>query len=109
MRTITEPAREIEVIRETDVLVIGGGPAGIGASVAAARMGAKVVLVERYGCLGGLATGGLVVWIPASARRVGGLRRDRRRVDAASRGRRKQSPTASAPRLGRERSPIPKS
>jgi hypothetical protein len=46
-----------------DVLVVGGGPAGFAAAVAAAREGADVVLLERYGHLGGLATGGLVFWI----------------------------------------------
>jgi hypothetical protein len=45
------------------VLVVGGGPAGCAAATAAARLGADVVLVERYGHLGGLATGGLVFWI----------------------------------------------
>lgn len=63
MRTITEPAREIPVIAEVDVLVAGGGPAGFAAAVAAARLGARVMLVERYGCLGGLATGGLVLYM----------------------------------------------
>ncbi|MBI3973338.1 MAG: FAD-dependent oxidoreductase [Chloroflexi bacterium] len=61
--TITEPAREVPVYGHCDVLVIGGGPAGFSAAVAAAREGADVVLVERYGHLGGLATGGLVFWI----------------------------------------------
>ncbi|MBO0686224.1 MAG: FAD-dependent oxidoreductase [Candidatus Dormibacteraeota bacterium] len=46
-----------------DVLVVGGGPAGTAAAVAAARLGADVLLVERYGHLGGLSTGGLVIWI----------------------------------------------
>ena len=64
MKAITEPARQIPVIREADVLVVGGGPAGLAASVAAARLGMRVVLVERYGHLGGLATGGLVIWLP---------------------------------------------
>jgi hypothetical protein len=63
-RTITEPAREIEVCREADVLVVGGGPGGIGSALAAARSGADTVLVERYGHLGGMATGGLVTIIP---------------------------------------------
>jgi len=61
---ITEPAREIPVIAEVDVLVCGGGPAGTAAAIAAARAGARTMLIERYGCLGGLATGGLVIVIP---------------------------------------------
>lgn len=58
---ITEPERRVPVIAETDVLVVGGGSAGIAAAVAAARAGAKVMLVERYGSLGGLASNGLIV------------------------------------------------
>jgi hypothetical protein len=62
-RTHLEPAREVPVHLETDVLVVGGGPAGCAAATSAARLGADVTLVERYGHLGGLATGGLVFWI----------------------------------------------
>src|SRR3990172_11224298 len=61
---IQEPTRDIDVIRSADVVVVGGGPAGIGAAVAAARAGADTVLIERYGHLGGMATGGLVILIP---------------------------------------------
>ena len=60
---VREPARNIPVYRECDVLVAGGGPAGTAAAAAAARMGADVVLLERYNHLGGLSTGGLVIWI----------------------------------------------
>ena len=63
-KTITEPAREIKVCREADVVVVGGGPGGIGSAIAAARNGARTVLIERYGHLGGMATGGLVNIIP---------------------------------------------
>jgi 2-polyprenyl-6-methoxyphenol hydroxylase-like FAD-dependent oxidoreductase len=61
--TLSEPAREVPVYRNCDVLVVGGGPSGTAAAVAAARTGADVVLLERYNHLGGLSTGGLVIWI----------------------------------------------
>ena len=51
--TITEPARQVDVVHETGVLVVGSGPAGLAAAVAAARAGADVTLVERFGCYGG--------------------------------------------------------
>lgn len=50
---ITEPARRIDVIHQTDVLVVGSGPGGLAAAIAAARAGAQVTLVERFGCFGG--------------------------------------------------------
>jgi hypothetical protein len=62
-RLVAEPARDIPMHAECDVLVVGGGPAGIAAAVAAARLGARTLLLERYNHLGGLATGGLVIWI----------------------------------------------
>src|SRR3984885_7534540 len=61
--TVTEPAREIPVHAVTEVLVVGGGPAGCAAALAARRAGAEVLLLERYNHLGGLSTGGLVIWI----------------------------------------------
>jgi hypothetical protein len=60
---VREPARDIPVYHECDVLVVGGGPSGSAAAYAAARVGAEVVLLERYNHLGGLSTGGLVIWI----------------------------------------------
>ena len=57
---ISEPSRQTPVKAETEVLVIGGGTAGVSAAVAAARNGAEVILVERLAYLGGLATGGLI-------------------------------------------------
>lgn len=61
--TVREEAREIDIYHATEVCVVGGGPAGCAAAWAAAKAGADVTLVERYNCLGGLSTGGLVMWI----------------------------------------------
>ena len=60
-KIITEAQRTIPIIENVDVAVIGGGPAGLTAAVSAARHGAKVTLIERYGYVGGMATGGLVI------------------------------------------------
>lgn len=63
-KIIKEPGAEIKVCYEADVVVVGGGPGGHAAAIAAARNGAKTVLLERYGHLGGMATGGIVIQIP---------------------------------------------
>jgi succinate dehydrogenase/fumarate reductase flavoprotein subunit len=58
---VLEPEREIPILDRTEVLVVGGGPAGLAAAIAAARQSVKVDLMERYGYVGGMATGGLVL------------------------------------------------
>ena len=60
---VIQPQRELPVLHKTEVLVVGGGPAGVTAAIAAKRAGADVTLVERYGHFGGLWTGGLVLLI----------------------------------------------
>jgi hypothetical protein len=51
---------DVNVVAESDVLVVGGGPAGIAAAIAAARQNAKTILIEQTGCVGGMGTSGLV-------------------------------------------------
>src|SRR5271170_3431152 len=53
MKTILEPGRSVDVILETDVLVVGSGPGGLAAALAAARAGARTALIDRNGCFGG--------------------------------------------------------
>jgi flavin-dependent dehydrogenase len=56
MKHIQEAPRTIDVMAQTDVLVVGSGPAGLAAAVSAARAGVKTMLVDRYGCFGGAIT-----------------------------------------------------
>ncbi|MGA8707025.1 MAG: FAD-dependent oxidoreductase, partial [Steroidobacteraceae bacterium] len=53
MTTVAEPARSLEVVLETDVLVVGSGPGGLAAALAAARTGVRTALIDRNGCFGG--------------------------------------------------------
>ncbi|RKN83455.1 FAD-dependent oxidoreductase [Ulvibacterium marinum] len=58
-----EPSRSLPIAKQTEVIVCGGGPAGIAAAIASARQGAKTTLIEMYGCLGGIWTTGLLSYI----------------------------------------------
>ena len=60
MEYYLEAARQIPIVADVDVLVAGGGPAGVGAALSAAREGANVMLIEKSGCLGGMATAGMM-------------------------------------------------
>jgi len=64
MKAIREEARDIHVVRDVDVLVVGGGTSGVPAAIAAARLGAKTMLVEKFNGLGGAITWGLTITIP---------------------------------------------
>lgn len=71
MQTFFESEREIPLVEETDVVVCGGGPAGVCAALAAARAGAQTRLIEVHGCLGGVWTAGALSWIIDSANKPG--------------------------------------
>jgi len=93
-KTHPEPARDLPVFDEVDVLVCGGGPAGFAAAVAAARTGARTLLIEQTNCLGGIATAGghnhicLFTEWGTDVRVVGGVAYEMaRRVEALGYGR----------------------
>ena len=65
MSSIVEPRRSIPVVREVDVLVVGGGTAGVPAALAAARLGARTMLIEKFNSFGGAITWGLTITLPA--------------------------------------------
>jgi hypothetical protein len=60
---ISDAARQIPVCRSYDVVVCGGGPAGVAAAISASRRHAKTLLIENNGCLGGIWTAGALSWI----------------------------------------------
>ena len=68
---IGEPAREVPIVAEADVVVCGAGPAGVTAAIAAAREGAKTHLLELHGCVGGIWTSGALSWILDHANKKG--------------------------------------
>jgi hypothetical protein len=64
-KVYVEPANELPIFDECDILIVGGGCAGHSAAIAAARAGAKnIILLERYGYMGGDVTGGYVIMVP---------------------------------------------
>ena len=90
MKQIQEPPRQTPVLAETDLLVVGGGPAGLAAALGAARAGAQVMLVERSGCFGGVIAQcmvGTIAWYRTSEKTVdaGGIGTEfERRAKAAN-------------------------
>ncbi len=72
--TINEPPRETPIVDQADVLVAGGGPAGVATALSAARAGARVRLIETHGCLGGIWTSGLLSWILDAGNKRGIMR-----------------------------------
>lgn len=82
--SILEPAHRVQIARETDVLVCGGGPAGIAAAFTAARAGARVLLLERHPFLGGVWTAGALTIIIDSEHKDGLNRELRHRLEQRS-------------------------
>ena len=78
----SESARETPIVRRCDVVICGGGPAGIAAAVAAARAGAQTTLLEMQGCLGGVWTSGALTWIIDARNKAGVMREILGRLDA---------------------------
>lgn len=69
--TLAEAAREVPVVGDYDVIVCGSGPAGVAAAIEAGRSGAKTLLLEVHGCLGGVWTSGCLTWILDNTNKAG--------------------------------------
>lgn len=69
--TLAEAARNIPVVADYDVIVCGSGPAGVAAAIEAGRSGAKTLLLEVHGCLGGVWTSGNLTWILDNSNKAG--------------------------------------
>ncbi len=82
MLTHREEKRNIPIVEDVDVVVCGGGPAGITAAIACARQGARTRLIELHGCLGGVWTTGALSWIIDSANKPGIMAEITSRLDA---------------------------
>ncbi|MDA3963338.1 MAG: FAD-dependent oxidoreductase [Planctomycetota bacterium] len=82
---IEAPARSVPVVREVDVLVCGGGPAGVAAAIAAGRAGASVHVIESAGCLGGIWTSGLLCWVIDANNKTGLMAEIHQRMSAKPR------------------------
>ena len=76
MDFLIEPEHRTAITDEAEVVVSGGGPAGVAAAIASARLGAKTMLIERYGHLGGMATGGLIITLCETKRYGMGVERE---------------------------------
>ncbi|GGD62189.1 FAD-dependent oxidoreductase [Paenibacillus nasutitermitis] len=76
-----EPSKEIPILVTADVVVCGGGPAGVAAAIASARGGARTVLLENQGCLGGIWTSGLLSWIIDAGNKKGIMQEIMSRLD----------------------------
>lgn len=83
MAVIHEPGRDVCVAGRYDVVVCGAGPAGIGSALAAARAGARTLLIEANGCLGGTWTAGLLCWVIDAKDKPGIMAEISSRLDAA--------------------------
>ena len=84
----TEDARDIPLAGNYDVIVCGGGPAGFAAALAAARSGAKTMLIEVHGCIGGIWTAGMLSWILDGVNKPGIMSEVAGRIESDSVGRR---------------------
>lgn len=98
---VVERERRTPITDDADVIIAGGGPAGVAAAMGSARLGVKTMLIERYGCLGGLATSGLVITLVETKRYgMGVVREVIERLEAIGGARLRRS--ASEPNLWTE-------
>lgn len=81
MELYQEAQRDIPVVEETDVMVCGGGPAGVAAAIASGRQGLRTRLIEHHGSLGGVWTTGMLSWIIDSANKPGLMAEITNRLD----------------------------